>query len=53
MIRPFNKRKEINNAKPARFGLGASFSLCKKNDVEDGVERVEPTRMLGDRIKVD
>jgi len=51
--RPFNKRKEINNAKPTRFGLGASFSQCKKNDVEDGVERVEPTRMLGDRIKVD
>ena len=51
--RPFNKRKEINNAKPTRFGLGASFSQCKKNDVEDGVEKVEPTRMLGDRIKVD
>jgi len=50
---PFNKRKEIANAKPSRFGLGASLSQCKKNDVEDGVKGVEPTRMLGDRIKVD
>ena len=27
---PFNKRKEITNAKPTRFGLGASLSQCKK-----------------------
>ncbi len=51
--RPFNNRKEIANAKSARFGLGTSLSQCKKNDVEDGVKRVEPTRILGDRIKVD
>ena len=50
---PFNKRKEISNAKPTQFGLGNSLSQCKKKDAEDGVKMVEPTRMLGDRIKVD
>ena len=28
--RPFNNRKEIANAKSARFGLGTSLSQCKK-----------------------
>ena len=51
--RPFYKRKEISNAKPTQFGLGNSLSQCKKKDAEDGVKMVEPTRMLGDRIKVD
>ncbi|HAF88640.1 MAG TPA: hypothetical protein DCG23_02540 [Deltaproteobacteria bacterium] len=50
---PFNKRKEISNAKPTQFGLGNSLSQCKKKDAEDEVKMVEPTRMLGDRIKVD
>ena len=50
---PFNKRKQIANAKPTQFGLGASLSQCKKKDAEDEVKLVEPTRMLGDRIKVD
>ena len=50
---PFNKRKQIANAKPTQFGLGNSLSQCKKKDAEDGVKMVEPTRMLGDRIKVD
>ena len=50
---PFNKRKQIVNAKPTQFGLGTSLSQCKKKDAEDGVKMVEPTRMLGDRIKVD
>ena len=27
---PFNKRKEISNAKPTQFGLGTSLSQCKK-----------------------
>ena len=50
---PFNKRKQIANAKPTQFGLGTSLSQCKKKDAEDEVKLVEPTRMLGDRIKVD
>ena len=48
-----NKRKEIANAKTTRFGLGASLSQCKKKYLEDSIKMVQPTRMLGDRIKVD
>ncbi|MGY8788167.1 MAG: hypothetical protein ACKVH5_07730 [Fidelibacterota bacterium] len=50
---PFSKQKEITNSKPIQFKLGTSLSQCKKYDEKDEVKKVEPTRMLGDRIKVD
>ncbi len=44
--------KETSKFKKEKFGLGGNLPQCRKEEVREEINVVEPTRMISDRIKV-